>query len=155
VPAGKFGGGLYVAGGAASLTHVTIATNATSGIHVQAGTICATNSILWGNGTDVVGSAALGFCSTGDDLPGEGNRRGDPLFAAPPIDFHLQSKAGRWTPGGWVRDRAHSPCIDAGPRGASVGLEPEPNGGRVNLGAYGGTAQASLHLANGALILIR
>ena len=47
------------------------------------------------------------------------------------------------------------PCIDAGPRGAPVGPEPQPNGGRVNLGAYGGTSQASLHLQRGALIMIR
>ena len=149
------GGGLYIAGGAASLTHVTLATNAVSGIHVQAGTAGATNSILWGHGADVVGGAALSFCCTGDDLPGTGNISEDPLFAAPPVDFHLQSKAGRWTPGGWVKDHAHSPCIDAGPRGVPVGPEPQPNGGRVNLGAYGGTSQASLHLARGALIMIR
>lgn len=155
VPSGKFGGGLYIAGGAASLTHVTLATNAVSGIHVQAGTAGATNSILWGHGADVVGGAALSFCCTGDDLPGTGNISEDPLFAAPPVDFHLQSKAGRWTPGGWVKDHAHSPCIDAGPRGVPVGPEPQPNGGRVNLGAYGGTSQASLHLARGALIMIR
>ena len=53
------------------------------------------------------------------------------------------------------RLRPDSPCIDAGPRDAPVGDEPQPHGGRVNLGAYGGTSQASLHLASGALIMIR
>lgn len=35
-----------------------------------------------------------------------------------------------------------SPCIDAGNPADAVGDEPEPNGGRVNIGAYGGTKHA-------------
>ena len=33
--------------------------------------------------------------------------------------------------------------IDAGDPNSPVGKEPEPNGGRINMGAYGGTSQAS------------
>jgi hypothetical protein len=36
-----------------------------------------------------------------------------------------------------------SPCIDAGNTSTPVGLEPYPNGGIINMGTYGGTAQAS------------
>jgi len=36
-----------------------------------------------------------------------------------------------------------SPCIDAGDPNSPIGYEPFPNGGIINMGAYGGTAQAS------------
>jgi len=60
-------------------------------------------------------------------------------------DYHLKSQAGRWHPtsGSWVKDEATSPCIDAGDPNSPVGEEPFPNGGRINMGAYGGTAEAS------------
>ena len=60
-------------------------------------------------------------------------------------DYHLKSQAGRWDPNSesWVVDDITSPCIDAGDPNSPVGDEPEPNGDRVNMGAYGGTAEAS------------
>ena len=69
-------------------------------------------------------------------------------------DYHLKSQAGRWDPSsgswpctesgaGWVVDDITSPCIDAGDPNSSVGDEPEPNSGRINMGAYGGTIEAS------------
>jgi hypothetical protein len=71
----------------------------------------------------------------------------DPLFADPEkYDFHLKSQGGRWDPmsGNWIVDKVSSPCIDAGSPDERVGLERFPNGGRVNMGAYGGTPEASL-----------
>jgi len=88
---------------------------------------------------------------------------GDPLFAAPGRwdpngtpdnpnddfwvngDYHLKSQAGRWDPvaESWVRDEVTSPCIDAGDPTGPIGHEPFPTGGIVNMGAYGGTAEAS------------
>jgi len=55
------------------------------------------------------------------------------------------SQAGRWDPKGqsWTRDTVTSPCIDAGDTSTPVGPEPAPNGGIINIGAYGGTAKAS------------
>ena len=48
------------------------------------------------------------------------------------------------TESGWVFDYcANSPCIDAGDPGDSVGGETQPHGDKINMGAYGGTAQAS------------
>ena len=70
----------------------------------------------------------------------------DPLFAdIAAADFHLRSRQGRWsaTAGAWVRDDADSPCIDAGDPSSPFAQEPEPNGGRVNLGAHGNTPEAS------------
>ena len=100
--------------------------------------------------------------------PGDGNIDADPLFASPghwanpdvvvpPTqpnatwiegDYHLRSQTGRWDPASesWVLDEITSPCIDAGDPNALVNDESEPNGGRINLGAYGGTAEASKSL---------
>jgi hypothetical protein len=60
-------------------------------------------------------------------------------------DYHLRSQAGRWDPATetWVIDDVTSPCTDAGDPNSPVGHEPFPNGGRINMGAYGGTAEAS------------
>ncbi len=83
----------------------------------------------------------------------------DPLFSDPENgDFHLRSEGGRWAPrqSEWVYDTVTSPCIDAGdpdwPLGDELLMLPDesanaqPVNTHVNLGAYGGTAQASLAL---------
>ncbi|MFC1634371.1 right-handed parallel beta-helix repeat-containing protein [Planctomycetota bacterium] len=93
---------------------------------------------------------------------GEGNIDADPLFACigywndkgtrdpsddvwVPADYHLKSQAGRWDCDSqtWVQDEATSPCIDAGDPMSPIGLERFPNGGFVNMGAYGGMPEAS------------
>jgi hypothetical protein len=102
--------------------------------------------------------------------PGEGNIDTDPLFAAHgfwtdpadpnlmPIepnnpdavwiegDYHLMSLTGRWDPvvESWVKDKSMSPAVDAGDPALPWSNEPEPNGERINMGAFGGTTQASL-----------
>jgi hypothetical protein len=43
-----------------------------------------------------------------------------------------------------VQDEVTSPAIDAGDPASPVGYEPAPNGKVVNMGAYGGTTEASL-----------
>ncbi len=60
-------------------------------------------------------------------------------------DYHLKSQAGRFDPNSadWVQDEVTSPCIDTGDPNDSVRAEPAPNGGRINMGAYGGTIHAS------------
>jgi len=77
----------------------------------------------------------------------------DPLFANETNgDFHLKSVAGRWDGENWTNDIAQSPCIDAGSPSTVATNEPLPNGSRVNLGAYGGTAEASKSLTNAWLL---
>ncbi len=96
-------------------------------------------------------------------LGGTGNSGSDPNFAllgywdnnstpANPNDdfwvdgdYHLMSKGGRYDPSTqtWVFDTITSPCIDAGDPNSSIGSEPLPNGGIINMGRYGGTSQAS------------
>ncbi|MBP5787543.1 MAG: right-handed parallel beta-helix repeat-containing protein, partial [Kiritimatiellae bacterium] len=70
--------------------------------------------------------------------------RGDPLFVdAAGGDYHVKSRGGCWSNGVWSRAEATSWAIDGGNPESEYGDEPDPNGNRVNLGAYGGGAQAS------------
>ncbi len=76
----------------------------------------------------------------------QGNINTDPQFvAAGSGDCHLKSRAGRWdaVSESWMLDNITSPCIDAGDPGSPVAFEPYPNGGIINMGAYGGTTEAS------------
>jgi len=101
----------------------------------------------------------------------EGNIDADPLFAKPGYwgdindpnmvvepddpnatwidgDYHLKSETGRWDSNSqrWVMDDTTSPCIDRGDPNSHVGDEPDPNGGIINMGAYGGTQEASMSI---------
>ena len=60
-------------------------------------------------------------------------------------EYHLKSQAGRWDIAiqSWVIEDVTSPCIDAGDPISPIGHEPFPNGGIVNMGAYGGGVHAS------------
>jgi len=60
-------------------------------------------------------------------------------------DYHLMSRQGRWEPMTmtWVLDALSSPCIDRGAPAVNHRAEPAPNGNRINLGAFAGTAEAS------------
>jgi parallel beta-helix repeat protein len=115
------------------------------------------NSILWGNisGGEIYNSSStpiISYCNIAGGYPGTGNIDADPLFVNAAVgDYHLRSQAGNFTtnqspygpPVFEVFDPNTSPCIDAGDPGSDVGDEPEGNGGRINMGAYGGTNMAS------------
>jgi hypothetical protein len=93
---------------------------------------------------DLFRCRALYSCLAGG---GDTNIDADPLFADPnDCDYHLMSRQGRYSPRAntWVVDNLTSPCIDAGDPSFDCSGEPEPNGGRVNIGAFGGTGYASL-----------
>jgi len=66
----------------------------------------------------------------------------------------VKSQAGRWdlNSESWVIDSDTSLCIDAGNPGCDPGDEPDPNGNRINMGAYGGAAQASKSPENWAFL---
>jgi hypothetical protein len=108
------------------------------------------NCILWGNlPNEISGSAFVSYSDIQGGWSGVGinNIDTDPLFADPENgDYHLKSMAGRWNSAtqNWVIDQISSPCIDAGDPETPVGLERLPNGDRINMGAYGGTPEASL-----------
>jgi hypothetical protein len=95
-----------------------------------------------------IGSSPYGnMCMVKD---GGGNIAAEPEFADPiNNDYHLKSEAGRWDPNSkrWVRDSITSPCIDAGDPTSDWTAELWPHGKRINMGAYGGTAEASMSLS--------
>ena len=112
-----------------------------------------TNCILWGNTASQIYSSGAGdadavvaYSDVQYGWEGDTNIKVDPLFGdADNGDYHLKSHAGRWDPAtqSWVQDEVTSPCIDAGDPKSPVGDEPAPNGGRINMGAYGATTEAS------------
>lgn len=126
------------------------------------------NCIFWNNTTNITGNNLSSQISGGNpiitysclqgwtDGQGMGNIGDNPLFADPlRSDFHLRSQGGRlmvlegdFGPAKelWVLDKQKSPCIDTGDPRIDCGAEPVPNGRRINMGAYGGTPQASMSL---------
>jgi parallel beta-helix repeat protein len=121
--------------GIVTITNCTIVANVLCGVSSYEPTV--TNSIIYYNDSDGTqiesqSNATVTYSDVQGGFTGEGNIDADPLFAdAINGSFHLI---------------AGSPCIDAGDPATSVGSEPLPNGGRINMGAYGGTPQASLSL---------
>ncbi len=158
---------LYVDGGPGgpslvTIENLTIADNLCPGADPGAvvliedsSVIAIRNAIFWNNtgsafATLTGGSYTISYSITSES--GTGNLFANPLFAAAPSDYHLRSMHGRYTPGGWVNDAATSPAIDAGDPASDHSLESQPNGGRINLGAYGNTAEASRSLGMGDTI---
>ena len=158
------GGGMYNRyGSITSLTNCTFAHNfALQGAGLYNDKCCDVygfwssasliNCILWG-GENEIGcedESMLGSMITYSNIqggwPNIGNIDLDPLFADPDNgDYHLKSQAGRWDPivQSWLQDGVTSPCIDGGDPMSPIGLEPVPHGGIINMGVYGGAAEAS------------
>jgi parallel beta-helix repeat protein len=129
------------------------------------------NSIIWANKAEFgrqlylhfASNASVSYCDVEGGISGifavdsnvnwgSGNIDIDPCFAVfdpngdPNLwDLHLQSEYGRWDSNSqsWVTDLNTSLCIDAGDPNSEWSDEPWPNGKRINLGAYGGTDEAS------------
>jgi hypothetical protein len=154
------GGGVMNVVSSPSILNNTIVANRPSSLDLESALVdffgdptpaLILNNIVWKNEIFLSDTAApdefeIRYNDVQGGWEGEGNIDKDPLFANPDAeDYHLRSKAGRWDPAAqaWVVDTVTSPCIDAGDPAADFAKEPEPNGGRINLGAYGGTAQAS------------
>ena len=109
------------------------------------------NSIIWGNNAGIVeyysrrdyfdstwkeerAMPLISFSALQTNVwwtyPGRRNINADPNFFSPEFDPDLHLYAG-------------SPCIDAGDPFSDFSNEPEPNGGRVNMGTYGNTWEAT------------
>jgi hypothetical protein len=145
------GGALYNVSNA-RIVNCTFTRNSTTtggGIQNLGGKLTLTNCILWNNTPAEIrvgGTVSVTYSNIQGGFTGEGNIDADPLFAdADDGDYHLKSQAGRYDSITqiWVVDEVTSPCVDAGDPNMLVGDEPEPNGARVNMGAYGGTTEAS------------
>jgi parallel beta-helix repeat protein len=123
---------------------------------------------LWNNDANYVRNESID-----DTLAGPGSLSVDPSFAGPGFwadandpnmvversepnaiwvqgDYHLKSNTGRWDPKQklWLQDDVNSPCIDAGDPNSDLVDEVWPHGKRINMGAYGGTTQASMSSSN-------
>ncbi len=148
------------------------ARNNGGGIYCNGSQITLVNCIVWANIPEqlyaVPGqkseSPIVSYCDIDGNWPGTENLSVDPYFVEPgtwmdvddpdtgnnlPIyfrgDYHLLSTSGRYDPSGetWRQDIATSECIDAGDPVSDWTLETSPNGGRINLGVYGGILEAS------------
>jgi hypothetical protein len=140
--------GIFVVGSSPTIKNLTVVNN-DYGIECFSGEPDVSNCILWNNSeVDLAGCGATFSCIK-QDSEGIGNISSDPLFVnADNGDFHLRSEQGRYWPmyNIWVLDEVTSPCIDKGNPVDDCSNEREPNSGRINMGAYGGTPQASMSL---------
>jgi len=153
------GGGMYNSSSSPELINCTFSANSAnmgnalacdSYLQQYPSSIQVTNCILWDGGNEIWNNDDSAITVTYSDVqgswPGEGNIDVEPCFAdAANGDYHLQSQAGRLdaNEGRWTKDDVTSPCIDGGDSMSPIGYEPFPNGGIINMGAYGGTAEAS------------
>jgi Divergent InlB B-repeat domain/Putative Ig domain len=140
------------------------------------GDVAVINSILHGNIPEQIVAAPgrapnVTYSVVEGSWPGAGNLDGDPRFlkwghwsrpggsdgAESPLypvvewifgDYHLQAKGGHWNGWMWVSDGLTSRCVDAGNPQADVKWESRPHGYRLNMGAFGGTAEASRSSSN-------
>ena len=118
-----------------------------------------TNCILWGDmpyeiyvleGTGE--SPVITYSDIEGGFPGTGNIESNPYFADTTSsdpnkwDYHLKSHTGRWDTANqtWVLDDVNSQCIDAADPNSDWAAELWPHGKRANMGAYGGTPEASM-----------
>jgi hypothetical protein len=123
----EYGGGMNNCNGV--ITSCTVADN---NVTINGGGLrrcdgVVTNCIFWGNSPDQLfeGSEPSYSCfanGTGTNIDT------DPLFSdSGNEDYHLLPS---------------SPCVDTGDPGSDWNNEPVPNGGRINMGAYGNTPKA-------------
>jgi len=125
-----------------------------------------TNCIFWDESSPAIEfrhiEPLISYCNVQGGWFGEGNIDVDPCFVESGYwdpngtpddpnddfwingDYHLSSQAGRWDSNSqsWIIDDLTSPCIDAGDPNSPISTEPFPNGGRVNMGAYGASDEA-------------
>ena len=158
------GGAVFSRNANPILTHCTLAQNRGGGLWDKDHGSALDHCIVWDNeGDGLFGAALVTHSDVEGGWSGEGNVDVDPCFASPGHwedaalgrdlrsgfwvdgDYHLRSRTGRWDSWSesWVQDEVTSPCVDAGDPLGPIGDELFPNGGVVNLGAYGGTVEAS------------
>ena len=169
--AGNRGGAIHTIDANATIEGCTFSDNSTdqgrSAIDALHGAKVS-NCIFWGNSSPAIENLrkeiVVNYSNIKGGWPGAGNINVDPCFVSPGYwdmnntledttddfwvvgDYHLKSQAGRWDPvsESWVIDDVTSPCIDAGDPLTPVMYEPHPRGCFINMGAYGGTSEASM-----------
>ena len=142
---------LNVLGSCPTIKNLTVVNNE-NGIECFNSDPNISNCILWNNSDkDFVNCMPIYSCTEDSyaivAITTDLNIHSNPLFANPNEgDYHLKSQYGRYSPVSdtWVLDSETSPCIDAGNPEDDCSKEPEPNGSRINMGAYGETSKASI-----------
>jgi hypothetical protein len=138
-----------------------------SGIRNSGSSPIINSCIIWDNNIYNEGTSGIpiiSYCDISDSggsgtgwdsslgVDAGGNIDVDPLFVDTSgpwpntaVDCHLMSQIGHWDEASqtWVTDAETSPCIDVGDPSDDYSNEPAPNGGCINMGAFGGTGQAS------------
>jgi parallel beta-helix repeat protein len=144
--------GIYLINGAGpTLSNLTIVDNDFGISAFNGADPDISNCILWNNYygdlfRDPVPLQARYSCIE-EGGEGEGNISVEPGFVdANSGDYHLLSERGRYWPTHdvWVLDEVTSPCVDGGDPAVDPANERMPNGSRINMGAYGNTAYASM-----------
>jgi probable HAF family extracellular repeat protein/parallel beta-helix repeat protein len=139
--------GIVVSGSSPKITNVTVVNNRIGIAHFSWGAPDISSSIFWDNAeADLIECAARYSCVQRGG-GGEGNIIANPLFADAAMgDYHLRSERGRYraTTKEWILDDVTSPCVDGGDPAVNPSGERMPNGGRLNMGAFGGTYYASM-----------
>lgn len=105
------------------------------GIEIVSGTASITNSILWGNGGELPGSAVLGYSNIEGEGTANGNISEDPLFRdAASHDYRLNND---------------SPCVNSGYnlpwdlQATDLDGNPRRQGNKVDMGCYESAAKAA------------
>jgi len=172
--AGNRSDGVY---SSTTLVNNTIVENLGHGVNLCSGVV--KNNIIANNlGKGIYGPSANSYNCLWQNTAGSffnnyaktGDIYANPLFVQPgewlgldtpdtsddawtPGNYYLQSEYGFWNPlnNSWNHTPPgyNSPCIDAGDPADGILYEPNPNGGRINMGAYGGTAYASMSSTTG------
>lgn len=142
------GGGIYCVGDRLNMVNCIVTDQTSGGGIVASSDYALTATVRYCNVFDNNGG---NYVNVPTQTGTNGNVSVDPCFVdVAANDFHLKSKGGHWTAGGWVLDAVTSPCVDAGDPASPFANEPAPNGGRVNMGFEGNTAYASRTLAPSA-----
>jgi outer membrane protein assembly factor BamB len=127
------------AGGDAAIVNATIFSGGTGAR--SAGTLAIRNSLLTGLTVGLASDGAGTIASQYDDLFNNGTD-----YKGPTPGTGDLAQAVRFVdqPGRDLRLIAAQPSTDRGDPKDDATSEPEPNGGRINIGAFGGTEEAEL-----------
>ncbi len=166
-----YGGGIYNLYSNSNMNNCTFSSNLADtyggGIYSSMSQFKLINCILWNNSATSDGNqiyeynnnlVVANYSNIQGGWPGIGNINIDPLFVdLDANDFHLKSSGWRYDKDSqfWTWDSVTSRCIDAGSPGSPLGDEPmnlvpdDPcntwgKNLRINMGAYGGTTEASM-----------
>lgn len=153
----SFGAAIFCHGASPTISNLTIVENRFGIAAYDGAAPDIANCIFWNNTNGDLFQCQARYSRLEEVEPGDigDNISDEPCFAHPQEgDYHLLSEKGRFVKfdhndhsnveGHWILDEITSPCVDMADPEVNPMREPMPNGGRLNMGAYGGTAYASM-----------